>query len=51
MIDIQHDAGIITERWSKPLLADDSVTYMRRPAKISFDALVDQTVSAARNAL
>jgi len=51
MIAIQHGAGIIAERWSKPLLADDIVTYMRRPAKISFDALVDQTVSAARNAL
>ncbi|MEJ5899417.1 ADP-ribosylglycohydrolase family protein [Ochrobactrum teleogrylli] len=51
MIAIQHGSGIIAERWSKPLLADDIVTYMRRPAKISFEALVDQTVDAARNAL
>jgi len=51
MIAIQRGSGIIAERWSKPLLADDIVTYMRRPAKISFDALVDQTVSAARNAV
>ncbi|UZD67774.1 ADP-ribosylglycohydrolase family protein [Brucella sp. JSBI001] len=51
MIAIQRGSAIIAERWSKPLLADDIVTYMRRPAKISFEALVDQTVSAARNAL
>ncbi|WP_435655354.1 ADP-ribosylglycohydrolase family protein [Brucella pituitosa] len=51
MIAIQHGPGIIAERWSKPLLADDIVTYMRRPAKISFKALVDQTVDAARNAV
>ncbi|MBB5701214.1 ADP-ribosylglycohydrolase [Ochrobactrum daejeonense] len=50
VIAIQNGCGIIADRWSKPLLADDIVTYMRRPAKISFDALVDQTVSAARNA-
>jgi hypothetical protein len=51
MIAIQRGSGIIAERWSKPLLADHIVTYMRRPAKISFDALVDQTVEAARNAV
>lgn len=51
MIAIQHGPGVIAERWSKPLLAGDIVTYMRRPATISFDALVDQTVEAARKAL
>lgn len=51
MIAIQHGPGIIAERWSKPLLSDDIVTYMRRPAKISFDALVNQTVDAARDAV
>ncbi|MBC2887188.1 ADP-ribosylglycohydrolase family protein [Ochrobactrum sp. CM-21-5] len=51
MIAVQNGPDIIAERWSKPLLAGDIVTYMRRPAEISFDALVRQTVDAARNAL
>lgn len=44
----QQGSGIIAERWSKPLLAGDIVTYMRRPAKIAFDDLVGQTVEAVK---
>ena len=47
---IQKGPSVIAERWSAPLLADDIVTYMRRPAKIGFDELVDLTVEAVRYA-
>lgn len=50
MIAIQHGPDIIADRWSRPLLTGDIVTYMRRPAEISFGDLVSQTVNAARNA-
>lgn len=48
VLAIQQGSGVIAERWSAPLLADDIVTYMRRPATIPFDALVAQTVDAVR---
>lgn len=46
VLAIAKGRAVIADRWSAPLLADDIVTYMRRPAKISFDALVDQTLDA-----
>ncbi len=46
VIAIQQGSGCIAPRWSAPLLADDIVTYMRRPARIAFDDLVGQTVGA-----
>ena len=48
VLALQKGSSIIAERWAKPLLADDIVTYMRRPAKIAFDDLVGMTVDAAR---
>jgi len=48
LIALQRGPDSIADRWSAPLLADDIVTYMRRPARIPFEALVDQTVTAAR---
>lgn len=50
ILGIQHGSSIIADRWSAPLLVDDIVTYMRRPAKIGFDELVGQTVAAVRKA-
>jgi ADP-ribosylglycohydrolase len=40
--------GAIAARWTEPL-GEDIVTYMRRPARIGFDALVAQTVAACRS--
>ncbi|ATN37466.1 hypothetical protein ACO34A_27235 (plasmid) [Rhizobium sp. ACO-34A] len=48
VLALQKGSSIIAERWAKPLLSDDIVTYMRRPAKIAFDDLVGMTVDAAR---
>jgi ADP-ribosylglycohydrolase len=50
VLGIQQGSAIIADRWSAPLLVDDIVTYMRRPAKIAFDDLVGQTVEAVRKA-
>ncbi|MBL8593886.1 MAG: ADP-ribosylglycohydrolase family protein [Devosia sp.] len=50
VLGIQQGSAIIADRWSRPLLVDDIVTYMRRPAKIAFDDLVGQTVEAVRKA-
>jgi len=50
VLGIQQGSSIIADRWSAPLLVDDIVTYMRRPAKIAFDDLVGQTVEAVRKA-
>lgn len=47
VIGIQKGSSAIAERWYAPLIKDDIVTYMRRPAKIAFDDLVSQTVDAA----
>lgn len=47
VIGIQQGSSVIAERWYAPLIQDDIVTYMRRPAKIAFDDLVSQTVDAA----
>ena len=49
VIGIQKRSGVIAERWYAPLIADDIVTYMRRPAKIAFEDLVNQTIAAARH--
>lgn len=48
VIGIQKRSGVIAERWYAPLIADDIVTYMRRPAKIAFADLVAQTIAAAQ---
>ena len=50
MIAVQNGSNIIADRWSAPLLTGDIITYMRRPAEISFDDLVTQTVEAAKRA-
>jgi hypothetical protein len=47
VIGIQKGSSVIAERWYAPLIQDDIVTYMRRPAKIAFDDLVRQTIEAA----
>jgi ADP-ribosylglycohydrolase len=47
VIGIQKRSSIIAERWYAPLIRNEIVTYMRRPAKISFEDLVAQTVRAA----
>lgn len=47
VLAIAKGRSVIADRWAAPLLADDIVTYMRRPARISFDALVDKTANAA----
>lgn len=47
VIGIQKRSGVIAERWYAPLIAGDIVTYMRRPAEIGFDVLVQQTIEAA----
>lgn len=50
MLAIQKGSNIIDNRWIEPLLTGDIITYMRRPAEISLDALVNQTVEAAKRA-
>lgn len=50
VIGIQKRSGVIAESWYKPLIADDIVTYMRRPAKIAFADLVAQTIEGAQKA-
>ena len=47
VIGIQKRSGVIAERWYAPLIKEDIVTYMRRPARIAFDDLVEQTIEAA----
>ncbi|MFD1252460.1 ADP-ribosylglycohydrolase [Devosia equisanguinis] len=47
VLGIQKRSSVIAERWYAPLIKDDIVTYMRRPAKIAFDDLVQQTLEAA----
>ncbi len=51
VLAIHTGSAAINDRWSKPLLDNDIVTYMRRPAKIAFEQLVDITVKAAQNAV
>lgn len=46
VLAIQQGSNCIDERWSAPLLKDDIVTYMRRPARIKFDKLVSWTTEA-----
>lgn len=46
VLAIQQGSGCIAERWSAPLLKEDIVTYMRRPARIPFDELVRWTIDA-----
>jgi hypothetical protein len=50
VLGIMRGSGVIAPKWADPLLAGDIVTYMRRPATIPFDTLVNQTVEAARKA-
>lgn len=45
---IQQGSQCIDQRWSAPLLHDDIVTYMRRPAQIPFNELVSWTTNAVR---
>lgn len=47
VIGILKGSSIIAERWYAPLIAGDIVTYMRRPATIAFEELVQRTLSAA----
>jgi hypothetical protein len=47
-VTIQNGSHVIAPSWSEPLLKDDIVTYMRRPARIAFDDLVNLTVTAVR---
>lgn len=50
VIGILKGTSVIAERWYAPLIAGDIVTYMRRPAEIAFEDLMNQTLSAVRNA-
>lgn len=51
VVGIQKGSAVIAERWYHPLIADEIVTYMRRPAKIGFQPLVDQTIATAQKVL
>lgn len=46
-IGILKGSSVIGERWYAPLIAGDIVTYMRRPATIAFNDLLQQTIDAA----
>ncbi len=48
VLTIQHGSHVVASKWSAPLLRDNIITYMRRPARIAFDELVNQTVGAVR---
>jgi ADP-ribosylglycohydrolase len=48
VLALGQGSSCIDARWSEPLLRGDVVTYMRRPAAISFVDLCDRTVAAAR---
>ena len=46
VLGLRHGMKIIDQRWQKPLLADDIITYMRRPKRLSFEHLVKSTLKA-----
>ncbi|MDJ1006584.1 MAG: ADP-ribosylglycohydrolase family protein [Paracoccaceae bacterium] len=46
VLGLRQGRAAIASRWTDLLLADDIVTYMRRPQRLGFDDLVDQTLGA-----